>query len=99
MRTLAVVVVALLGCAVAVVPGSGPGAAPPGISGLFEPRLLASGFRMVRLQKEIDEVEQSIQNAKKIDPAGFLDELNARLDDIVGRYKHTTIIYRTLISS
>lgn len=54
---------------------------PGGFRGLVEPRLIASGIRIARLEKEINGLKQKIEDAAKIDPARFINEINARLDD------------------
>lgn len=48
----------------------------------FEPRLGASGLRLARLEKELGELATKLTEAKKIDPQGFIDDLNDRIDHV-----------------
>lgn len=53
-----------------------------GLRALAEPRLAASGVRLARLERTIKHLKQEIEDAAKIDPQGFIDEINARLDAV-----------------
>jgi hypothetical protein len=53
-----------------------------GVSALAEPRLAASGIRIGLLEKTIKSLKQQIEDSAKIDPKGFINEINARLDQI-----------------
>jgi len=44
-----------------------------------EPRLGASGIRIMRLEKEIGDLKQRVEDAEKIDPAKFINELENRV--------------------
>lgn len=57
-------------------------AVPGGIRGLIEPRLAASAMRLARLERELTEVHGKIAEAKKVDPEGFLNDLNDRIDHV-----------------
>lgn len=48
----------------------------------LEPRLAASGVRLGRLEKELGDVAKRIADASKIDPQGFIDDLNDRIDHV-----------------
>jgi len=61
---------------------SDQGAPVTGIRSLAEPRLLSSGIRIARLEKTLNELKTTIEEAGKIDPAGFLREINVRLDKV-----------------
>lgn len=58
--------------------------APPGAGfrQYFEPRLGASGVRLARLEKELGDLQKQLADAKKIDPQGFIDDLNDRIDHV-----------------
>lgn len=66
---------------------SGPGV-PPGFRQLLEPRLLASGIRLARMEKELKELHDRLDKAKKIDPQGFLNDLNDRIDHVEAKKDH-----------
>jgi hypothetical protein len=52
------------------------------LKALAEPRLATSAIRMARLEKTIQRLKQEVEDAAKVDPQGFLDEINARLDAV-----------------
>jgi len=56
--------------------------APAGLRALFEPRLMASGIRQVRLERQVRAVRDELHEALKVDPAGFLADLNERIDHV-----------------
>lgn len=57
-----------------------------GVQGAFrqylEPRLGASGLRLARLEKELSDLSKRLDDSKKIDPQGFIDDLNDRIDHV-----------------
>jgi len=55
---------------------------PGGIRGFIEPRLAASAMRLGRIERELGEVHDRIVEAKKVDPEGFLNDLNDRIDHV-----------------
>lgn len=55
---------------------------PAGARGLIEPRLASSGMRIARLEKAIGELKSRLQDARKVDPEGFLNDLNDRIDHV-----------------
>ena len=57
----------------------------PGLRGLMEPRLLASGIRLARIEKELNELHHRLDEAKKVDPQAFLNDLNDRIDHVEGK--------------
>jgi len=57
-------------------------AGPGGLRSFLEPRLAASALRLARLERDIGEVHDKIVEAKKIDPEGFLNDLNDRIDQV-----------------
>jgi hypothetical protein len=48
---------------------------------LVEPRLGASGIRIARLERDIAALKAKVEEAGKVDPSGFITEINARLDN------------------
>jgi hypothetical protein len=62
-------------------PGVG-GNFPAGARALLEPRLAASALRLARIEKELGELKQRIGDAKKVDPEGFINDLNDRIDHV-----------------
>lgn len=56
----------------------------PGVNArqYFEPRLGASGIRLARLEKELGDLKKQLADATKIDPQGFIDDLNDRIDHV-----------------
>jgi hypothetical protein len=57
-------------------------AAFPGLRGIVEPRLMASGVRIARLERTLKDLKHEIEEASKVDPAGFVNEINTRLDAV-----------------
>lgn len=55
---------------------------PTGARALIEPRLAASALRLARIEKELGELKHRIDEAKKIDPEGFIVDLNERIDHV-----------------
>jgi hypothetical protein len=49
---------------------------------VVEPRLGASGIRIARLESDIAALKSKVDEAAKVDPSGFISEINARLDGI-----------------
>lgn len=78
----------LLAVAALVSVTTGDDSVPSGIRQLFEPRLMASGVRLMRLEKAVGVVHHRIEDAKKVDPQGFLDDLNDRIDHVEAKTDH-----------
>lgn len=57
-------------------------AGAPGLRGLLEPRLAATAYRLGRLEKQIEETKRRIEEARKVDPQGFLFDLHERIDHV-----------------
>jgi hypothetical protein len=76
-------VIAILAVA-ALAAGEETGPQGAGFRQYFEPRLGASGVRLARLEKEIGDLQKQLADAKKIDPQGFIDDLNDRIDHVEG---------------
>jgi len=55
---------------------------PAGARALIEPRLAASAIRLARIEKEVAGLKQRIADAGKIDPEGFINDLNDRIDHV-----------------
>lgn len=55
---------------------------PTGFGRYLEPRLGSSGLRLARLEKELGDVAKRIAEAKKVDPQGFINDLNDRIDHV-----------------
>jgi len=55
------------------------------------PRLFASAMRIQRLHHEIEELDHEIDDAAKIDPFGFIEEMHARLDEVGGRVVYSIL--------
>jgi hypothetical protein len=53
-----------------------------GLRAFVEPRLVATSMRIGRLERVIKDLKHEIDEAAKIDPQGFIDEVNARLDGV-----------------
>lgn len=54
----------------------------PGLRGFIEPRLGASATRIARLDEQLGELKKKIEEAKKVDPRGFLNDLHERIDHV-----------------
>jgi hypothetical protein len=54
----------------------------PGLRALFEPRLLGAGLRQVRLERQIADVHKKLEEAKKVDPEAFFNDINDRIDHV-----------------
>lgn len=84
---LAIVAVASLATAQDVGPAA-EGGVPAGIRGFLEPRLAATGIRLARLERDVKELHSRIEEAKKIDPQGFIDDLEERIDHVEAKTDH-----------
>lgn len=54
----------------------------PGLRGIIEPRLFSSGIRIARLERVIKDLKGKLDEASKVDPQRFLNEMNTRLDGV-----------------
>jgi len=56
------------------------------LSGIVEPRLASNAIRIVQLEKHIEKLKNRIEEAEHVDPAKFVNDLKARLDQIEGNH-------------
>lgn len=75
----------LLAAAVLAAADEAPAGGPlAGMRMAVEPRLGSMGIRIAVMEKHLHDLEHEIDDAAKVDPAGFVEAMHSRLDEIEG---------------